>query len=80
MPSPIINRNSSTITNRSISTVHLHYYPFMGATLRHTAIHRRRHRRAKRLKLRRRLVRAAPGERQAIQAKIAKTYPLTPPP
>lgn len=46
----------------------------MGATLRNTAIHRRRHRREKRLKLRRHLAKAAPAERQAIQAKLAKTY------
>ncbi|MBI4885913.1 MAG: hypothetical protein HY824_02365 [Acidobacteria bacterium] len=55
----------------------------MGATLRHTAIHRRRHRRAKRLKLRRHLAKAAkaaPAERQAIQAKLARTYAQAPPP
>jgi hypothetical protein len=46
----------------------------MGATLRNTVISRRRHRREKRLKLRRQLAKAAPGERQAIQAKLAKTY------
>jgi hypothetical protein len=46
----------------------------MGATLRNTAIHRRRHRREKRLKLRRHLAKAAPAERQAIQAKLTKTY------
>jgi hypothetical protein len=46
----------------------------MGATLRNTAIHRRRHRRAKRLKLQRHLAKAAPAERPAIQAKLAKTY------
>jgi hypothetical protein len=46
----------------------------MGATLRHTAIHRRRHRREKRLRLRRHLAKAAPGDRPAIQAKLAKTY------
>jgi hypothetical protein len=48
----------------------------MGATLRNTAIHRRRHRRGKRLKLRRQLAKAAPAERQAIQAKLAKTYAI----
>jgi hypothetical protein len=49
----------------------------MGATLRNTAIHRRRHRREKRIKLRRQLAKAAPGEKQAIQAKLAKTYSVT---
>lgn len=48
----------------------------MSATLRNTAINRRRHRREKRLKLRRRLAKAAPGERQAVQAKLAKTYAI----
>jgi hypothetical protein len=48
----------------------------MGATLRNTAIHRRRHRREKRLKLRRHLAKAAPGDKQAIQAKLAKTYAI----
>jgi hypothetical protein len=47
----------------------------MGATLRTTAIHRRRHRREKRAKLRRHIAKAAPADRQAIQAKLAKTYP-----
>jgi hypothetical protein len=37
-------------------------------------IQRRRHRREKRLKLRRHLAKAAPAERQAIEAKLAKTY------
>jgi hypothetical protein len=46
----------------------------MSATLRNTAIHRRRHRRAKRLTLRRHLAKAAPAERPAIQAKLEKTY------
>jgi hypothetical protein len=46
----------------------------MSATLRNTAIHRRRHRREKRLRLRRHLAKAAPADRQAIQAKLAKTY------
>jgi hypothetical protein len=49
----------------------------MSATLRNTAIHRRRHRREKRLKLRHHLAKAAkaaPAERQAIQAKLLKTY------
>jgi hypothetical protein len=46
----------------------------MGATLRNSVIARRRHRREKRLKLRRHLAKAAPGERPAIQAKLAKTY------
>jgi hypothetical protein len=48
----------------------------MGATLRNTVIQRRRHRREKRLKLRRHLAKAAPAERQAIEAKLAKTYTL----
>lgn len=48
----------------------------MSATLRHTVIQRRRHRRAKRRKLRGQLARAAAAERQAIEAKLAKTYPL----
>jgi hypothetical protein len=46
----------------------------MSATLRNSVINRRRHRRAKRLKLRRHLAKATPAERQAIQAKLAKTY------
>jgi hypothetical protein len=46
----------------------------MGATLRNSVIARRRHRREKRVKLRRHLAKAAPGERPAIQAKLAKTY------
>jgi hypothetical protein len=37
-------------------------------------IQRRRHRREKRLKLRRHLAKAAPAERQAIEAKLVKTY------
>jgi hypothetical protein len=48
----------------------------MGATLRNTAIHRRRHRREKRIRLRRHLAKAAPGDRQSIQAKLAKTYAI----
>ncbi len=48
----------------------------MSATLRHTVIQRRRHRRAKRHKLRRQLARASATERQAVEAKLAKTYPL----
>ncbi|MGH9253811.1 MAG: DUF6800 family protein [Vicinamibacterales bacterium] len=54
----------------------------MSATLRNTVIHRRRHRREKRLKLHHQLAKAAPAERQAIQAKLAKTYAVVaaPPP
>jgi hypothetical protein len=48
----------------------------MSATLRHTVIQRRRHRREKRRKLRSLLARASAVERQAIEAKLAKTYPL----
>lgn len=47
----------------------------MGATLRHTAIARRRHRRQKRDKLRSHLARAGATDRQAIEAKLLKTYP-----
>lgn len=47
----------------------------MSATLRHTVIQRRRHRREKREKLRSQLAKAAAGERPAIEAKLAKTYP-----
>lgn len=50
----------------------------MSATLRGTAINRRRQRREKRLKLRRRLARASASERQAIEAKLLKTYPFRP--
>jgi hypothetical protein len=48
----------------------------MSATLRHTVIQRRRHRREKRRKLRSQLAKASAAERQAIEAKLAKTYPL----
>jgi hypothetical protein len=48
----------------------------MSATLRHTVIQRRRHRREKRRKLRVQLAKASAGERQAVEAKLAKTYPL----
>jgi hypothetical protein len=48
----------------------------MSATLRHTVIQRRRHRRDKRRKLRALLAKASAAERQAIEGKIAKTYPL----
>ena len=50
---------------------------YMSATLRHTVIGQRRHRREKRIKLRGHLAKAAkaaPAERQAIQAKLDKTY------
>jgi len=47
----------------------------MSATLRHTVIGQRRHRREKRRKLRGHLAKAtAPAERQVIQAKLTKTY------
>jgi Spy/CpxP family protein refolding chaperone len=45
----------------------------MSATLRHTVIQQRRHRREKRRKLRSQLAKA-PGDRQAIEAKLEKTY------
>jgi hypothetical protein len=48
----------------------------MSATLRHTVIQRRRHRRDKRRKLKAQLAKASAVERQAIEAKLAKTYPL----
>lgn len=48
----------------------------MSATLRHTVIQRRRHRREKRRKLRHQLAKAPAGERQAIEAKLEKTYTL----
>jgi hypothetical protein len=48
----------------------------MSATLRHTVIQRRRHRREKRRKLRAQLAKASAAERQAVEAKLAKTYPL----
>lgn len=48
----------------------------MSATLRNTVIARKRKRREKRQKLRRQLARASAPERQAIEAKLAKTYPL----
>lgn len=48
----------------------------MSATLRKRVIRQRRHRRAKRLRLRARLATAPAAERQAIEAKVAKTYPL----
>jgi len=48
----------------------------MSATLRHTVIQRRRHRREKRRKLRAQLAKASAAERQAIEAKLTKTYPL----
>ena len=50
---------------------------YMSGTLRHTVIGQRRHRREKRVKLRGHLAKAAkgtPAERQAIQAKLDKTY------
>ena len=48
----------------------------MSATLRTSVIRRRRRRREKRLKLRAQLARATAAERQAIEAKLLKTYPL----
>jgi hypothetical protein len=48
----------------------------MSATLRHTVIQRRRHRREKRRRLRAQLAKASTAERQPIEAKLAKTYPL----
>jgi len=49
----------------------------MSATLRHTVIQRRRHRREKRRKLRGQLAKAPAAERPAIEAKLARTYPPT---
>ncbi len=47
----------------------------MSATLRHTVIHRRRQRHEKRQKLRSQLARATGAtERQAIEAKLARSY------
>ncbi|MBI3049336.1 MAG: hypothetical protein HYY76_13610 [Acidobacteria bacterium] len=48
----------------------------MSATLRKTIICQRRHRRDKRRKLRAQLATVPAAERQAIEAKLAKTYPL----
>jgi hypothetical protein len=48
----------------------------MSATLRNTVIARKRKRREKRQKLRSQLARASGAERQEIEAKLAKTYPL----
>ncbi|MBI2185877.1 MAG: hypothetical protein HYU37_01995 [Acidobacteria bacterium] len=48
----------------------------MSATLRHSVIRRRRHRREKRRKLRGQLAVAPAAERQAVEAKLARTYPL----
>ena len=48
----------------------------MSATLRTGAIRRRRKRQEKRQKLRGRLAQATAAERQALEAKILKTYPL----
>ncbi|HXH25769.1 MAG TPA: hypothetical protein VNI78_11000 [Vicinamibacterales bacterium] len=50
----------------------------MSATLRKAVIRRRRKRREKRAKLRRQLARASATERQAIEAKLLKTYPIPP--
>jgi hypothetical protein len=48
----------------------------MSATLRHVVIQRRRHRREKRRRLRALLAKAPAAERQTIEARLAKTYPL----
>jgi len=46
----------------------------MGATLRTSVIRRQRQRKEKRLKLRRKLAQVSGAERQAIEAKLARTY------
>jgi hypothetical protein len=48
----------------------------MSASLHPTEIHRRRHRRAKRNKLRAQLATAPAVGRPAIEAKLQKTYPV----
>ncbi len=50
----------------------------MGATLRTTVIRRLRQRREKRQKLRRKLAQVSGAERQAVEAKLAKTYRQVP--
>ena len=50
----------------------------MSGSLHPTEIHRRRHRKEKRHKLRARLAAAPAGERAAIEAKLKKTYALLP--
>jgi hypothetical protein len=46
----------------------------MSASLHPTEIHRRRHRKEKRSKLRARLAAASPVGRAALEAKLQKTY------
>jgi hypothetical protein len=48
----------------------------MSATLRTSTIRRRRDRHEKRRKLRRRLSHATAAERQVLEARLLKTYPL----
>ena len=50
----------------------------MSGSLHSTEIHRRRHRKEKRNKLRARLAAAPVGERAAIEAKLQRTYSLFP--
>jgi Family of unknown function (DUF6800) len=50
----------------------------MSGSLHPSEIHRRRHRKEKRNKLRAKLGAAPPGERAAIEAKLQRTYSLLP--
>lgn len=50
----------------------------MSGSLHPTEIHRRRHRKEKRHKLRTKLEAAPAGERAAIEAKLQRTYALVP--
>jgi hypothetical protein len=50
----------------------------MSGSLHPTEIHRRRHRKEKRNKLRAKLAAAPAGERVAIEAKLQRTYSLFP--
>ena len=50
----------------------------MSATLRSTVIHRLRQRKEKRQKLKRQLARASASERQAVEAKLARSYRFSP--
>jgi hypothetical protein len=50
----------------------------MSGSLHSTEIHRRRHRKEKRNKLRAKLAVAPAGERAAIEAKLQRTYSLFP--
>ena len=50
----------------------------MSGSLHSTDIHRRRHRKEKRDKLRAKLAAAPAGERAAIESKLQRTYALVP--